>query len=149
MRSRSFASALAFAGLVLVLVGCGGGKVSDAKFRSTVDGICKRSSQELAAIPPPPPSDLAANGRYTGQVVVVVRKTHGKLKAVEAPSAKRADYKEWVSAIDQLGRVIARQSAAAAAKSPGSFNALVQEENTVLQQSKAKAALLGFMQCSK
>ncbi len=134
--------------MTLALVGCGG-QVSDGKFRSTVDGICKRSSDELAAIPPPPPSDLAANGRYTAQVVLVVRKTHGKLKAVEAPSAKRSDYKGWVSTIDQLGRVIARQTAAAGARAPETFNALVQQENTLLQESKAKAALLGFMQCSK
>lgn len=130
------------------LLGCGG-ETSDRQFRSKVDGICKRSQTDLAAIPAPPPTDFAANGRYAGQVIVVLRKVRDRLKAVEAPSAKKSDYEQWVSTLDELGGVIARRGVAAAAGDAATFNSLVEQENTLLQASKSKAALLGFQRCSK
>ncbi len=148
MRRPGAPRAAAACGLATVaLLGCG--EVSDSHFRSQVDGICKRSAEHLTSIPPPPPSDFAANGSYAGQVATLVQKSHDKLKAVEAPSSKSSEYKKWVAGFAELGHVIGKRGAAAGARDAQSFNALVAEENTLLQESKAKAALLGFKQCSK
>jgi hypothetical protein len=137
----------ACAALGIALAGCG--DVSDAKFRSDVDRICRRSSAELAKIPAPAPDDLPANGRFTGQVVTVVRRTHDQLKAVDAPDAKASEYRKWVSQIKRIRDVIAGQSAAAATGDRARFNSLVEQQNTLLQASKAKAALLGLGQCAR
>ena len=132
---------------MLAAAGCG--EVSEKEFRSKVDAICKRSSAELQAIQPPPAADAAANARFSGQVVLVVRKTHDKLKAVEAPSKREADYDKWVGAYARILEVIARRRAAAEAGDARTFNGLVEQENTLLQENKARAALLGFTECAK
>lgn len=133
--------------ITLVLIGCGG--VSDKQFGSKVDGICKRSATELSAIPAPPASDLPANASYTAQVLPIVRKAVDKLKAIQAPDSKQSGYKSWISTFDKIRRLIAQQSTAAAAGDRASFNSLVEQQNTLLQENKAKAALLGFQECSK
>ncbi len=131
----------------IALLGCG--EVSDSHFRSQVDGICKRSAAQVTALPPPPPSEYPANASYAAQVAVLVQRSHKKLKAVEAPSAKSSEYKKWVAGFDKLAHLIAQRGAAAGARDAQSFNALAAEENTLVQENKAKAALLGFKQCSK
>jgi hypothetical protein len=137
----------ALAGLALVAGGCG--ELSNAEFRSKVDGICKRAAAEVGKVPPPAADDLAANGRYADQIIPIVRKTHDQLEAVDAPSNRKSGYKTYVDAIDRFSTLLGRRRNAARAGERRIYSALVEQQNTVLQESKAQAALLGFQQCSK
>ena len=161
MRSRSSASsgrrdagflrpraALVAGALVSLLVIAGGcGEVSEAEFRSDAEAICKRTDAEVSRIPAPPANDLAANGRHRSQVLAIFRRAHQRLKAVDAPSKRRSEYKKWVGTIERISRLIDVQAKAANAGDRRVFDALVQQQNAALQESKAQTALLGLRQC--
>ena len=163
MRSRSSARAVrrppgllagraalvlsALAALALVAGGCG--EPSDGEFRSKVDDICKRAAADVGKIPPPDPDDLSANGRYADRIIPIVRKTHDQLEAVDVPGNRKSGYKSYVGAIDRFAMLLARRRNAARAGERGIYSGLVEQQNTVLQESKSQAALLGLKQCSK
>ena len=145
MNVRVAVLAGALIGALLIVGGCG--EVSDAEFRSSAERICKGTDAELSKIPAPAPEDLAGYGRYTDQVLPIIRRAHKRLGGVETPSNRKSEYKKWVGSVERAASLIESRGKAAKAGDRRIFDALVKQENTVVQESRAQAALLGLRQC--
>jgi hypothetical protein len=141
------AIAVVIAAVALVAGGSSRHAAGGSDFASKANDICKTYNVKVRAIPTSSTSsDVPA---YLDKLTPLVTGATAKLKAVNAPSSKRAAYQQYLSLLDQELALIQQADAAAKRGDINTASSLIQQLSPLADRNKASANALGLSECAK
>ena len=132
---------LAVVGTV-ALAGCGGGGYPD-----NADDVCKKAAENLNQVP---------RAKTAGDLHVYILRSQKvlsdeirELKAIEAPSDKRAAYQSFVARLEGNLRVLRRAADASATNPRRALTLIAQQGGSARSLLSQQARVAGLKQCAK
>jgi hypothetical protein len=131
---------------VLVVAGCGGGRLSHDDFVARADAVCTAYQQKVA---------LLTHARSYDDVIAYADKTIplymaalDKLRALRPPTSDEAAVRRWLAADDRVAAAIGRLREAAMRHDPAATNDASAEMQAAGLAGTRAAAALGLQSCA-
>ena len=126
----------------VALAGCGGGGYPDK-----ADDVCKKAAENLNRVPKPKTAgDLHV---YLLRSQMVLSDEIRELKAIKAPSDKRAAYQSFVARLDGNLRVLRRAADASASNPRRALTLIARQGGSARSLLSQQARVAGLKQCAK
>jgi hypothetical protein len=144
---RRLGAAFALAGAsVLVVAGCGGGRLSHDDYVSRADAVCAAYQKKVA---------LLTHARTYDEVIAYADKTLplymaalDKLRVLRPPSSDEPAVRRWLAADDRVATAIGRLRDAAMRHDPAATNDASAEMQAAGLAGTRAAAALGLQPCA-
>jgi hypothetical protein len=137
-------------GLALVLVclaaGCGGGGSDKEDFQKQANSICKRYTEQLAALPAP--SSPAAISEYVDKAIPLLEQGVAELRALKPPEELAGDYGRMLDETENAIPAARDLGAAAAKNDPAAVQKALNEGNAANDKADRLATKLGLPECA-
>jgi hypothetical protein len=134
-------------GAAVFVFGCGGSQSTQRTFADRANAICREYRARVAKLPRP--KTLAAEVRYSGQVLVHYRRALRDLEALEPPPERAARYRRWLAAVRVVERDVMRIRRAAQAGRSAELQAAVAKGRIDDRRSSRLARQLGLTACAR
>jgi hypothetical protein len=145
--ARAGRSALALAGLTLVVAaaGCGGGRLSHGSYVKHADAIC--SAYRSQTPPLTTPRSYAAIVEWGDKTLPLYAAALDKLRALEPPTADQQAVRQWLAADRKVEKAVHDLIAAAQRRDFPSVTAAASRAQLAGNESRQAATALGLQVC--
>jgi hypothetical protein len=147
--------ALAFAGLALLLAGCGG-ESATAKFLARANAICAATDRQLGALTPPgkavvgtPAALLAKQAALVAKEVPIDESEVQTLARVEAPASERRAYGDALAQARADVSLLPKIAAALRGTSKAALTSVTAQSGALSDIAVAAMKRLGLRQCAR
>jgi hypothetical protein len=133
--------------LLLLLAGCGGGRLSQQEFTTRANEICGDVNEGLKGIREP--SGIDDLGPVLDEGLVVVNDGLDELRKVKPPESLDARYDAWLAKVDEAAKALAKASDAAERDDQAAVGLALQEGDDANVAANRLATQLGLRTCAE
>lgn len=131
---------------LLVLAGCGAGRLSRSQYAKRADAICKRYNDKINALhPKATPRGLVD---FAGKAIPLAKQGVHDFGKLEPPKDEQATADQWIAANDRVIAAIVKLRDAAKANDSAKARQALAEGSAANKRASALATQLGMKTCA-